>query len=404
MQSYALLTVKGRKRSQRVPLPAAIGAAGTCDVVVNAAAVAGHAYTLYAERGTLKLVRASGDEVPLAALAKIGLVATGPVRGTADGRTGAGRGTREWMAKEAQWFRRRPALLRGLLLGALPQPLRLAAWAVAAIAGLTLALEMPARDGDEKDLSQVPLAMSFDAVRMDPLRSNTKDPQQRGYETGATFAVEGPAGVEAGATLLSFMAAGLNYGKELILYVNEAPVWTSEAEASCTQDFCAKSVRLEKGLVKAGPNTLRFAHTVQKSSYFLARLHLRPLPEVKATEIEEATRLMDLAERSYAERNIVPENLVSAGSYAEQAIKIASERDGAEALKTKAIVLKQDIERAHETVTADLWSSVAIQEKVGKKAEVLVLLNQLLRLHPDPHSSVNAHIKERLMTLKEPVK
>ena len=400
MQTYALLTVKGQKRSQRVPLPAAIGAAGTCDVVVNAAAVADHAYTLYADHGALKLVRASGDEVDLGALSKIGLFVTGPVRGTAN--VGARRGTREWLAKEAQWFRRRAPLLRALMLGALPQPLRLSAWIAVAATALTVTLALPAQDRNELDRSKQPLELIFDAVRMEPLRAIPNDPTQGGYENGATFAVDAPAGIEDGATLLSFMAAGLNYGKELTLFVNDEAVWTSEAEAACTQDFCAKSVRLEKGLIGAGRNILRFSHTTPKSSYFIARLHLRPLPPLKMTEVEAITRLMELAERAFAERNIVPENLVSAAGYADQAIKIAGERDGADVYKAKAVVLKQDIERAHEAVTADLWSNVSIQEKVGKKTEVLNLLNQLLRLHPDPHSSVNSHIKERLTALKEP--
>ncbi len=399
--SYALVTVRGSAARHRVSLPVKIGTSGASDVIVNVEALADHAYTLSSRDRKLCLVREpSGEMVDLSTLRHLGLAVQGPIRFVDGDKRKTTRLVVEALSNEQAWFQKLPSAARRWLGGNLPQRARLALWGLAVIGLAAFALH--GKDEVTNDLSAEPLSLKFDTVRSESVGANPKNPDfAKGYENGVTFVVDLPKTAKGQTLLLSFGAAGLNIGKELALEVNGHKVFESEAEAECAQDFCDKSVRLGTKVLKTGKNKLHFAHNQVESSYFVSHLHLRTLPVLKELEAEQMQRWFELAQRSYDERGIVPENLVTAKGYVQKVSKMAGERDGPLEVPAKAKVLENDIDLAFKKVTSDLWTAYAMHEKLGKKLEMEQTLGQLLKLFPDARSDEHAGIIEKLEALKE---
>lgn len=401
-QAYALVSTRGSKLGRRVPLPARIGVSGKNDIIVNVQALADHAFTLTAAGGKLVLVREpKGEAVDLHTLKNLGLVAKGPIRGDVAVEGGMARTVREALGREKAWFQGLPGVAQKALLGMLPQGLRLAAWA-SALGGLVV-LGLSAPEATRLDLSKQPIELTFDAVKSDTLGANPKSADfVKGYEQGITFNVDVPAEQKGHPLVFSFQVAGLNIGNELELKVNGKKAYASAAEADCAQDVCVKSLRIDGKLVKAGNNVLQFKHNEPQSSYFLAKLHVRPLPALSDVEREQLEHWFGLAQRAYDERNIVPENLVTAKSYASKVTKLASERDGVEAVSSKAQILEAEVDRAFAATVQEYWTAHATAEKLGNKADMEQALGQLLKLYPNARSEEHAEVMEKLQELKEP--
>ncbi len=399
---YALVSTRGSKLGHRVSLPARIGVSGKNDIIVNVQTLADHAFTLTAANGKLVLVREpKGEPVDLHTLKNLGLVAKGPIRGDAVEQGGFARAAREALGREKAWFQGLPRMAQKALLGMLPQHLRLAGWA-AAVSGLVV-LALAAPEQTAVDLSQQPLELVFDTVKNDTLGANPKSSDfVRGYENGITFHVDVPKEHKGHPLVFNFRIAGLNIGKELLLKVNGKAVYETAAESDCAQDVCAKSVRIDGKLVKAGTNVLQFKHNEPQSSYFLAKLHVRPLPALTELEREQLEHWYDLAQRAYDERNIVPENLVTAKSYVGKLTKLASERDGVPEVAAKAQILEAEVDRSFAATVQEYWTAHALAEKLGNKADMEAALNQLLKLFPNTRSEEHADVMEKMQELKEP--
>lgn len=400
-QVYALVSTRGSKQSHRVSLPARIGVTGDNDVIVNVQALADHAFTLSVAGGKLVLSKgAKGEAVGLHTLKNLGLVARGPIKGGAQGRR-AVRLAREVLGREKAWFQGLPLVAQRWLGGGLPQGLRLAAWtsAVAALGALVLI----APETKIPDLSKEPVEFAFDTVKGDTFGANPKNADfPRGYEKGITFEVEVPKEQKGHPLVLSFRVAGLNIGKEIQLKVNGKQVYESAAETDCAQDVCAKSVRIDGALVKGGLNKLFFQHNEPQSSYFVAKLHLRPLPALNDLEREQLDHWLELAQRAYDERSIVPENLVTAKTYVAKLDKLASERDGVGEIAAKAQILAGEVDKAFAATVQEYWTAYATADKLGNKLDTEQALNQLLKLYPDARSEEHADVMEKLEALKEP--
>jgi hypothetical protein len=400
-QLYALVTTRGSKQAHRVALPARIGVTGKNDIIVNAQSLADHAFTLTSSKGGLVLLREpKGEAINLGALKNLGLSAKGPIRGDAVQGGGAGRFVREALGREKAWFDGLPGVARRWLGGFLPQPVRLGVWTSGVAAVLALALAAP--EQTYRDLSREPLVLKFDTVRSETVGANPKNLDfVRGYENGVTFEVEVPEANEGHPLLLSFGLAGLNIGKELQLRFNGKQIFESDAEAECAQDFCAKSVRVDGRNVKAGTNVIEFKHKAKESSYFIAKMHVRPLPPLTELEIQQLAHWLGLAQRAYDERGIVPENLVSAKNYVSKLTKLASERDSASEAAAKAKILEGEIDKAFAQTVDEYWTAYKFAEKLGNKLDMEQALHQLLKLHPNPKSEEHADIIEKLQALKE---
>lgn len=401
-QAYALVTTRGSKQSHRVSLPARIGVSGKNDIIVNVQALADHAFTLTVSGNKLVLVREpKGDAVDLHTLKNLGLTAKGPIRGDAVDQGSAKRALREVFGREKAWFQSLPRMAQRWLGGALPQGLRLGAWTSAAAALVALSLSAPEQAAP--DLSKAAVDIAFDVVKSDTFGANPKSPDfAKGYEKGITFQVDVPKDQKGRPLVFSFRLAGLNIGKELELKVNGKPVFETAAEAECAQDVCAKSVRIDGKFVKAGTNTLFFKHNEPQSSYFVAKLHVRPLPALNDLEKQQLDHWLELAQRAYDERGIVPENLVTAKSYVGKLIKLASERDGVSDVAAKALILESDVDRAFAATSEEYWTAFAFAEKLGNKLDMEQSLNQLLKIYPNARSEEHADIMEKLQALKEP--
>ena len=404
-EMYTVVTVtshegKGSSARHRLRLPLSVGAAASNGLIINARNLRPEAYRINAVEGCLALQRCDDEtDMPLSTLSKLGLSLLGPIAGAPDQaawRCFLGEG----LAHEARFFGKLPKRVQRIFLGFLPQKVRLATGAMLAVLGLAIF----SHAGDDAvtvpDWSEVPESLTFDAIRSETLAYHPRKIATYGYEKGATFEVEAPAGIAGTATLLSFNAAGLNVGKELTFKVNGQGVYESAAESDCAQDFCAKSVRIERGIVKPGKNIISIVHAAPKSSYFIAKLHLQALPALSATEAEEIRHRLDLARRSFDERNVTAENLVNARRQAASALKLATERDGGDVYEAQARVQKDEAEHALADETASLWSAVSIEEKVGKKIEVEQLLEQLLKLHPESGTEESDRIKDKILELK----
>lgn len=399
-EPYAVLTVAptgGRKTRHRVRLPFTVGASAANAVVVNARSLPASAYRVDADGRTLAMRRLSdGTALPTAQLERLGVAVLGPVYADLD-QPPFRRAFAELLAREAVLFDKLPTTLRGIMLGALPQKIRLLVLSAVVFAGAMTAINIGNTPDAAPDLSSTPEALGFDAIRLDTLAYHPRKPSTYGYARGAMFAIEAPKGAENSASLLSFNAAGLNIGKELKFLVNGALVYETAAASECSQEFCQKTVRVERGIIKPGQNLLTIVHAEPKSSYFLAKLHLASLPPLSATEAEEIRHSLDIAQRDFDERNVTPQNLVSAGRYAQIALKLSLERDGGNVWEAKSRVMKNDIDRSLAEVTAALWTEVFVKEKVGKRGETQPFLEQLMRLHPEPGSEENNRVKEKLL-------
>lgn len=399
--AYALISARGSGKGHRVALPARIGASGASDIIVNVQALPDHAFTLTAGKGGLVLVREpNGQPVSLGMLKNLGLSAKGPIRGSAE-VGGTGRLIREALGKEQAWFANLPTAARRWTLGFLPQPLRLLAWGGLLAGAVTLAAVQEERA--PTDLSEIAVELKFDTVKSDTLGANPKNPDfMKGYENGVTFAVDVPKAQQGKALLLTFDLAGLNIGKELTLGFNGKGIYQTAAESACAQDVCAKSIRVDGKHVKSGENLIRFVHNNPESSYFVGKVHLRPLPGLSDLESQQLDHWYTLAQRAYEERGIVPENLVTAKTHVGKLTKLASERDGVSQILPKAKILEQEIDKAFAATTGELWTAYGFAEKLGNKADMEAALNQLLKLHPNARSEEHADIVEKLQALKEP--
>lgn len=401
--AYALVTAPGVRQRRRLRLPVTIGSSTACDVIVNSAAVAPLGYVVYSEKGVLHAFHnASSREVPLRSLKALGIELVGPIAGEAKTSGRAMPAPREFLAKEAARFDRLPSAVRTALLGSLPQKARLGVWGFAFTLGIALLTGVGQEAPPALDLADDAKELAFDAIFTQTVGASPKNPDfVKGYEKGVTFVLDMPAVDASLASLMSFDVAGLNLGHELILKINDKVVLQTEAEGACAQESCSKSLRLEQGLLKPGQNKIVFEHTRPESSYFLARIHVRSLPPMKAEETQQAARWLEIAERAYAERQIVPDNVVTAGRFAEQVLKLARERDGAKDVESRAAALKREIDVAHVAMAKALWDEFAVNERLERRPEQERVLDHLLRLYPDPAAPEHARVREKLEELKE---
>jgi len=385
----------------RLPLPLVVGSANDCDVIVNAPSLAGHAYTLRPEGRSFAVESATlGRDVPAHALNQLGLEVVAVAHGDAD-KTGMRRAASEKLAREAVIVQKLPAPLKVLALGFLPQRARLAVWGAAAAGLLALGL-MPAPEEAPIDNSGVPVTLAWDTIRPKAIGANPASATfPKGYEHGITFAVDAPEVASGEAALLTFLAAGLNVGGEVEIDVNGTLVYTSDADRACATDACAKAVRLPKGLITAGANVVRVVHKEPKSAYLLADIHLRSTPAATQAEVEQAELWLSLAQRAFDERNIMPENLITARKNAEAVVKLAKQKEGVEGPAAKAEALLVEVEKDFAAVTAKIWNDVAIAERINKLDDAEKSLDQLLRLYPDQNSTQAARVRQKKQVIKE---
>lgn len=392
-----LLVRKNRGIWNRLSVPVTFGAGIHSDVIINAGTLADVAYVATSLADKLNITRIT-DHKLLAAdyFDRFGIQLAGPVAGT-PGRSFR-QVMRETAAQEQLFLRHLPKFIQRFLLADFPPRLRYTAWGIMILCGIYGLVKSGRGQEHHADLSDNPISLEYDTVRTELTGSSSRRP---GYEKGALFNVQVPNTGSLTEHLLSFEAAGLNIGGEVGVIVNDVQYFTSDASASCITEFCNFDVKIPDQAFKQDLNTIRFSHQPETSAWFVKNIHLRGIQVATAVEREDIERRIAVAERTYSERGISPENLLLARSELEIGIKLATIRSGMEQLQARMIAMKSDVERAFSEIVAALQSDVSIDMKLGRSVEAQRKLQILLHLFPDPTQPEYQRATEDLKVLKD---
>lgn len=381
--SWAMVRTNQKSHWTTLKLPLTIGHHVDNDIFVNAPTMRHVSKILVNAHGVLTLVDAqTQNKSDLGGLSLFGLEVLGPFTKNPDTLSSLGRQAELALRKEqAAYLQRYPKLLRNILPAA--QKLRLLTIAASALVCVGFIQLADSDSNRAADLSAKARAAAIGNVT--ELRIHSAGAGSS-YAKGATISFGGASENEALPYALTMSLAGLDITNELSIHLNGTLIGQTAASLSCIDAYCQREFGIDRALLRKDHNVLQIVHNNPESSYTLKNVFLRAMEPASDEDRELATQLLTSADRYYEERLLLVQNIRTAMDAIEKVETILSTRTGLDSLKPHFSISKRKINDAFQELSKDLLFKLEKELKLGHDKPALALIQDLMKLYPDPSS------------------
>lgn len=401
-QGWALVRVSQKESWKSLKVPFTIGSHADNDIFVNAPTMRALSKIIVASNGQLVSVDSSSHETTsLQDLMVFGIEALGPFDQDPQNMKPWKRSLKLMSNKESNWY---SSLQMPLLKKLLPRQQSLRLMTLTSLVTFMIGvLSTGGLSSNEiEDLSLTPIsATAGNIVNVQVSSASQKDP----YAKGATFVVQGIGNVDHSAQyILTLNLNGLDVANEISILLNEKVIGETTASLQCIDSFCSREFPIDAAWIKDGDNTIQLKHNAEASAYSVRSLFFRKMESASEEEKELAVQLIASAERYFEERHLLVKNIRNARDAIEEVERIISTRTGLDASKSKFVVAKKKVMDAFIETSKDLQFKLQKELKLGHSKQAIQIVEDMLKLYPDPTTKQNMSLTSQLKNLQETIK
>ena len=300
------------------------------------------------------------------------------------------------LLKEASFFRSIPLRYKQVL----PQRQLVRVGVICGLGVLSFVGLMTQGDGGAsvEDLSTRPIAAKLNDVLDLKINSDTaNDP----YSKGFTLSFEGVDGAPSKEYVLTVVASGLDVANEFSIELGGQHIADTQASIQCADAICSKDFPVAATVMGEGSFKLVFKHQQPSSPFFVKSVFLRGMEPATDEDRERVSQLMVSAERYFDERHLLVQNIRSSLDSINEIESILSSRSGIEPLKARFGVAKSKIVAAFKETSSDYQFRLQKELKLGHSKVAIGLVNEMLKLYPDPTSKQFLMLVEQRKRLQE---
>lgn len=403
-QGWALIRTSQKDPWHPIEVPFTVGSHADNDVFVNAPTMRALSKVVVIHDGHLTSVDAgTHDVVEIADLKKFGIECVGPFQEHPSQISRLKHSILRVLHNESMLYQvRYPAILKKFLPK--EQRRRVVALACSAVLTLGAALTVLTAEPDVLDYSQRPIPLTVGHItRVDIGSAKPTDP----YSKGSLFKIQGLKDVELSQTyVLSVGLTGLDREDEIQLNLNGHMVFQSPAKQSCLDNVCNFDIPINTQLLigDASQQTLELKHHAIDSSYGVRSVFLRKMEAASDEERELARQLMASADRYFDERQLLVKNIKNAKDAIEELDRILGTRTGLDDIKPHFIISKSKIDQSFNETSRDLQFKLQKAMKLNQYRPAMQVIDDMLKLYPDPASKQNMMLTAQMKKLEGLVK
>lgn len=249
-----------------------------------------------------------------------------------------------------------------------------------------------------QDLSSTPILASVNNVADLKIKSEgVNSPYSKGFMLEFDATAKSPSA----DYVLTVSATGLDVADEFTILINEKVIGSTQASISCADSICLRDFPVSADLLAGGPFKMTFRHNDAASSYFIKSVFLRGMEPATEEDREMVTQLLVSAERHYDERHLLVQNIRSALDAIQSVEDILATKQGLAPIKARFNVSKAKISAAFKETSSDYQFRLQKELKLGHNKVALGLVNDLMKLYPDPTSRQYLMLLEQRKVLQE---
>lgn len=394
---WLMLRTSSKARWSHMRLPLTIGYHRDNDVFVNAPTMREVSRILCANGGELVAINA-GDHTPadIAELKVFGIEIVGPFSQNPAELSKLSIAFKSLLLKEASAYSNRyPEALRKILPR--PQMKRLGSIALAAILAL-FAMNADFSSNEMQDFSHQPLSATMGNIKELGVKSESSSSP---YAKGVTVNFAGKSESTSKRFVLTLGVSGMDVANELTIQLNGKVVGEISAQLSCVDAACVREFAIDPALLQPNGNVLFIRHNAPESSYRINNVFFRAMEPATPEDQELVTQLLASAERFFEERHLLTQNIHNASEAMAEIDRLLATRTGLEAIVPRVTITRKKVTQAFKETSDDLLFKLQKELKLGHGKPAIALINDLLKLYPDPTSRQYVMLAQQRKKLQE---
>lgn len=397
-QGFALVRTAAKSKWAVMTLPLTIGSQTDSDIVVNAPTMRGVSKIALVDAGAVVLVDAQTQEKStLADLKLFGIEIMGPFAENPGRLPGWRRSLRLALNRENHLFQvGYPHVLRKVLPG--NQSKRLGVMVAGLLVAFSLYASMPDSNSDAPDLSTTAIAAKHGNIVKLGIKSTGSS---MSYAKGVTISFSPVETSDAKQHVLTINVAGLDLANELSVQINGKFLGSTAAQLNCVDSFCALDYAVPSSVLSTDGNMIHIIHNAPESSYEVKNVFFRTMEPATAEELELMQQLLASAERYHEERFLLAQNIRNALDAIEEIDRLLTTRTGVDGVKPKFAVMKAKIQKSFQDISSDLQFKLQKELKLNHSKPALAIVNDMLKLYPDPSTRQNSMLMLQKKKLEE---
>ncbi len=401
-QGWALARTSQKETWRALAVPFTIGSHPDNDIYVNAPTMRALSKIVVVSEGQMIAIDSqTHEQSSLQDLLIFGIECLGPFKDNPENLSGLSRNLNLFLNKENfHYHGTYPKLLKKYLPKS--QNLRLPVMAAAALFSVLTFTSVNFAPEEIQDLSATPLPVAMgNIVSVNVGAQKPTDP----YANGVSFVIPvADAIAPSDQYVLTLSLQGLDLANELTVSLNDRVIAEPSAQQQCIDTVCAREIPVSVDQMIVGSNVLKIKHNAPQSSYKIQSVFFRKMEAATDEEKELANQLLSSSERYFEERHLMVKNIKNAKDAVEEAENILSTRTGLDSLKSKLTITKKKVNDAFEETSKDLRFKFQKELKLGRNRPAITLLEDLIKLYPDPASKQNLMLNAQLKKLQETTK
>ncbi|MCX6123181.1 MAG: hypothetical protein NTV34_00280, partial [Proteobacteria bacterium] len=210
--------------------------------------------------------------------------------------------------------------------------------------------------------------------------------QNGSYAKGITLEFNPVESTNTQNFVLTVTASGLDLADELVFTLNEREIGKTQASVSCVDSYCQREFPIDAGLMSGNQNRVVISHKYSASSYTIKNVFLRSMEPATDEDRELVVQLLTSAERYFDERHLLIQNIKNASEAIDSAELIFATKSGLDLMRPRFSVANRKISDGFKETSADLQFKLQKELKLGHGNPAIGIINDLLKLYPEPSS------------------